>query len=1032
MNPEPPDLAFAIGITRYHDAELADLDHGVREIKEVGAALGALGFDLDREPLTGVVRVPEVERYLRAANRPARRVVVYWTGHGISDERGRWLLTSDSPIQAPDDTNAISPERMAALLGGLSETQQILLILDCCGAGSTALDIAKAVAVTEPPPIREHRVPPVISLISATYSVDEAQEEAFSRALAQALTKGPPSGTWPIQKAMVTPQEVAEAASAWLIADEGTDRQRANCAGVHSGSDFFRNLRHDPAARDVVVRSAALIRRGDAIDAITGWRTASPHGLFLLTGSMGSGKSSVLTQLAADDYARLSAGPPSTVALSLTGADVQSFTRDLAPRLGLDTHPAHKYLPEQVVTEYASTRRRVTLLIDSADEARADHREVIVHRLLAPLSRLPGVHVVVADRGGARPDQASDEFTLLKAEAGAWYDLDTDPNAERDIARHVRRVLRTTALSPYADDAQITGLAEEIAGRCDGNFYLADLVADTLARSPRVVRPDSQELRELLRSGIAGAIRREIVHVGGDPERILDILTPLAWAMGDGVPIHPVWTAMANALSPLGSPPVGQEEIATVLAQAGSHVIVQRRGAESVHRLVHQAFADFLQARSPFGSAEVHLRICNALRPAHGEWPAADPYVGRHLIRHAEAGGRLVALFDDVDFMAYTDPAATMAAAVRIPVRSRSPAVELYLQTGARLHDLSPAMRAFLLRSVNGSLSDHPVRDDAIFSGQVPCRTRWTTVNKAGRHRLIRAGDGLLRNPVTLRMGLRQRVAVASDLYWIEVWDPEFEVPVQRTRVLDTGRDTLQLLASVPREHEDLLVVAYDSRVLEGRIASRNAVLWRQEGNTDIFDMAVLPSRLGPLIATLDGRATVLRRPTDGAIVHVLSLPDGAIGSVAGFTVNGRNVICALASGSLEFFDADTFQGLGRVSVEQRWTRAVATTLGSDPVLIGTRADGRLEKRSAVDGRLLSASQHIFDDTEPSLCMVGTWALAIGDKRVVHLREVENMLQLGVLTGHAADVIGLTSVTTPNGITHVVSSAGDGSLRMWG
>jgi hypothetical protein len=1030
-----PDVFFAIGITGYRDPALPDLPDGADEIDMVAGALRDLNFAVDQERLIGPsVSRADVEAYCARINRPATRAVLYWTGHGLAGPQGAWLCTSDTVEAAVDETTAISPASLARLLTGLSEIREVLLILDCCGSGVTGAKIAEAMAFAPAADPVPGRIPPVFSVISATYGEGAAFPLDFAQAVVKALRNGSPSMPWPAQQQSISPQDLADAASSWLVLDAGSDDQRARSIGIRGGSGFFVNPGYDPAARDVLTRNEVLIRRQRPLDTIAAWRAAADRGLFLVTGSMGTGKSALVTQLVAERYAARSAGPL-LFALSLTGQDVQSVGTALAPRLGIDAPAAAGTTPESLVAGFAQQGRGAVIIMDAIDEALAEHRLPIVNRLLLPLSELPGVHVVVTARAGARSDPASDELTPLRTAASGRYDLDADPDAARDIARHVRRILVSTPHSPYTDADAAVALADRLAALSHGVFYLADLVAGDLARQAEAIEAGDPALDGRVRSGLAGAIQREIGRRSGDTERVMQVLAPLAWAAGDGVPVAAVWPAMATALLPDGVPPVTEEEIAGVLALAGTHVRWIERGGTRLHQVGHQAFADFLRERWTRSADEAHLLIARALRPGPGDWPRAAEYVREHLVDHAERGLMLSDLFrGDADFMAYTAPRRTLAAASRLTPWSQRHYSGIYLRAAARLIDVPPRIRVFLLRMLAAGRSAGP----PVFSVTAPCETRWSTSGFAAGHHLVRSGPDSLGQFTMIRVGGQPRAVVAGESYnrepvttaesGLEVWDPRFEVPMQVLMPRDGG---IHSIGAVPyNAADDVLIVAYVNQMIEARLPSVDRILWRRPGEM-VLNINAVWSRGMWLAAATSLGMVALYRTTDGERVHVLR--DEGIVTLIGFVIDGHSMLCLVAYNSLKFFSADTFQALGEVPLETQWMGATLAIGKLGQLIVGLRSDGLVEARDCANGRVVSISQEATGGSGETIRQIGSdGPLVTSDGGDVEMWSMPPIRRFLKLPGNPGTVTGIGGFTDANDAARAVTAGDDGSIRVWG
>ncbi|MHA5051352.1 hypothetical protein [Streptomyces sp. SD15] len=1034
-----PDLAFAIGITEYDRPDVADLPSGAKEIRRVFDALASGGFVVDPEPLIGRADRDATLAHLAKVDKPARRLLVYWSGHGVSDDTGSWLFTSETDPDDPGGTGALDSRTVATVLGALYQASQVVMLLDCCGSGDAALDIATAITLSPPPDLPAHHTPPAVSLISATYGGDEARPMFFANAIADALTSGPPSMLWPAQKSEISPQELAEAASAWLRTNLVSRSQRARGVGVSSGTGFFANPAYDPNTRDVLIGSDLSIRRGTVLDDVRSWHRSASRGLFLLTGSMGTGKSTVVNQLVeehADDVA--------WTKIALTKMDLRSVTAELALRLQLNG--AGELLPETLIETYSGTGQRGNLAFDSLDEAEPESGLEIVRRLLLPLAALPGVHVLVSHRAVTGQTGRPDGVAELQAAATGHSDLDADPTAEREIRRLATRILEATPHSPYRRDADLARrIAAVIAARSGGIFYLAAYVAHRLARESSIYEPDDEELAEMLTAGIGGAISRDFRERGVDADRLLDVLTPLTWAAGTGVPVHDVWPAMVNALRPHGSPALTKGDIRNLLGEIGEFVTGVPSGPDAapgdhVYRLRHLAIAEYLRARAGRTDEEAHQLIAAALKPAIGEWPAAPPYVLDHLVEHADRGGTLLDLFADPDFMVFSEPRRTLAAVTRAERSNRrSPTLDLYLRAAARLADNPIDMRVFLLQSLRreGRRTDAP--EGRRFSVSAPCRTRWTTASSPSSHRLIRIGPERLDGFTAIRTASGSRLVTASKTprtggstaeSGIEVWDPSFTAPLQVLRGR-AGKEITAMAAAPYQQEDEMLVVAYGRRnnLLEARLIGGDRVLWTRH-DVEAYELSCVWAGGSWAVAATDLSHVRLFRASDG---HPLGAIGGAGGypkSVIGFHTRGINVICVVTDWELTFWDAAGLRHLGLVRLGRPWSVATVVHHDQAPMIVGGRDDGRLELRDAATGLSIAVAADDLGDIADRMIGLGS-SVAVAAGAEVSWWRTQPIERAFRYNGHAARVAGLGVVRDETGHEYIASAAEDGSVRVW-
>jgi hypothetical protein len=139
--------AIVIGVGLYDDLRLPTLPSPPTDIAALASALTApSGCALPAHHVTVLgghdrrITATDIVATLRAAVEAASdadTLLVYYGGHGLTDDREFYLCTSDTSLDDLPRT-ALSGTAMAAILGGAS-ARGIIVILDCCrGAGFAA------------------------------------------------------------------------------------------------------------------------------------------------------------------------------------------------------------------------------------------------------------------------------------------------------------------------------------------------------------------------------------------------------------------------------------------------------------------------------------------------------------------------------------------------------------------------------------------------------------------------------------------------------------------------------------------------------------------------------------------------------------------------------------------------------------------------------------------------------------------------------------------------------------------------------
>lgn len=1001
------DLLLSVGVGAY-DADLPPLPHVSEEVRIVREAFADAGF-VAEEPLAGRCTAGDVEAYLRRGA-SSRRLVVYWTGHGVmSGDRG-WLVTSES---TPDDRRpGLGAEQLAEILSGLEGPAQILVILDCCGSGTVARQIAEAVATGRRLRPNSGRAAAGIALVSTSYGDDPAVPMRFAEALAKALRLGPPGVPWPAQQETVPPQALADAADRWLAREPGM--QRVLATGIDAGTPFVPNPRHDAAGRDVVVDGALAVRRDSILDVLHAWIASTDQGLLQLTGAMGSGKSSLLAVLAHELTG--AGGDVALVDLGRTGS-VEAVAAELADRLRLPPAP-ERASPERLVEAARLLARPAAVLLDALDEADPADAAGLLTRLVLPLARVTAVRLVIAVRGW----QTGGDLTPLRSATAVDVDLDADDRAAADIGRLVETLLRSGRGSPYEREPELArAVARQVAERSRGSFLLAETAGRALARGADIVAPDEPALEALLSRRLDGAITSDLARLGtGRASAARAALAALSWAHGAGMP-RDAWAAVAAALDP-GEP--GAAGFDRVVADAGAYVTTSHVDGEQLHRLRHRGFVEFFRAATPYDPVEVARRVCAALAPAPGRWQEAGAYVRRHLAEHAEEGNLLEDVLD-AEALPYVDPRTTLPVVDRAVVADVS-LLGLYREAGALLLDAPPGIRRFVLASAEQGRRQG-IRP-SLAAGPTQCRLLWRTGASTDPGRLLCAGlDGPESLAVVLGNGRWLVAAGARDgVMLIDPTTSGTPAPLRSVR----GKEVAALAVAPVDGRAPVLAVAYRNQVLEAWDVDARRPLWTVDTGV-VIGLSIVRSNGRFALATTGRGPVTLHAPATGRVLGTVPVGDNPHLAV-GFTANGRDVLCtSTGTGELEFWHADRPQSLGTVEPDEPWA-AAAVPAASPPVLAGVRIDGRLELRRPVDGRLLGLSRRAMDDPAEWVVPFGSSVVtADGSAAVRWTVGLPPDVEL-VFRGHSDDV---TAAARLPGDEHrpvrLVTTSRDGCVRLW-
>ncbi|MEU9168151.1 caspase family protein [Streptomyces sp. NPDC048420] len=690
-------ISTAVTDVRAHpEAERPELADDLRRIDDLlmgdlglGYVRGAdLGLNPTREALVTALRAfataPE--------RRPDDHVVLYLAAHGVTAENnGRhYLLLHDSDARDLRGT-ALPTEDLVSYLWEDTAVERLLVLLDACYA-EEGTDKALRRALEDRrfrEPVTEHGSTGLV-LVASSRRKEETYTGALSSAFDRAVRRWATAGHAP---AHISLDQVMAA----IAADaEVPPAQRPVWSLTHATGDipaFLPNPRYVPDAaglkldeidrivgvgarerdaREQDMRGFFLPRargtdvsheevwdftgRHVALGDVTTWLDPrrTDERLCVVTGDPGSGKSSLLGMVAVlTDPDRGPAVPREGLPALLPRSgdiDVRVNASHLSNRQLLDALSAAAGCAADslgALTTHLQTRARpLVVLVDSLDEALAPHEAVdeILAPLTDPARRLP-LRLLV----GARPHIAA----RLRADAPR-IDLDSERHSDPDAVRaYVRKLLCAPAsVLRTAEPDLVDDIAEAVAEAADRSFLVARITARTLAREPHPPDPHDLRWREKLPRLPGQAMERDLVQrLGPLAARARELLLPLAYAQGAGLPWAGVWSRLAAALT---GRDYGDEDVVWLRQAAGSYVVESVEAGGSVYRVYHRALIEYL--REGRDSGAVQRTITEVLRGIE------HPYVRRYLALHASEGAVLDPLVQDAGFVLGAEPGRLLAA----------------------------------------------------------------------------------------------------------------------------------------------------------------------------------------------------------------------------------------------------------------------------------------------------------------------------------------------------------------------------------
>ncbi|GAA3037470.1 caspase family protein [Streptomyces glomeratus] len=1081
--------------TRHYpdDPHLMELPGVDEDVERVAALFEGFGYTRILPHLSSAPRsqqlLGELEDWLGHPERCDRDVlVVYYAGHGMRPPRrhDHYLMCGGSRVERPQGT-AIRSSDLAGIVTA-SPVGHALLILDTCHAGAGTAEMgAAALDLTA---LRGDDSEGLWLLASA-----RAREEAVDHAFVSALEEAVRHSRAGMRQPHLDFLDITNRIDAYLHEHHPHQSARCHAAEVRTPPPFFPNPDHrpdlspslvdvqtarewtahfDPRSRGVEYASEKgdfFTGRHQALATLAGWLREPQHDgrARVVTGSPGSGKSALLGRLLTlsdpDATARSATPeymvPPAgcvTTAVHARGTNLESLTSRLAAAVDIDADTPH-----QLLAELADRTTPHTVLIDALDEAGTGVSGTeplrIARELLRPLTTLPRLRLIVGTRREALPALGS---------AVEVIDLDTEGySRQADVEEYAYGILRTSGLSGRGHTADaLRTIAAAVAARAGQSFLVARMTVRAVAHGDLTVDLTDPDWRKRLPTEAGQAFDAYLARYGTDEAKVRRLLTPLAYAEGDGLPWDSLWASLATALSGV---PCSDDDIEWLFRYAGAYVVEVPSGDErSVFRLYHEALAEHL--RNPRRDTENQRRLTETLlgavphhRGGERDWARAHPYVLRHLAGHAAAAGELARVLEDSFFLTHAEPDALLSAMDG----SADPAVRrtrAMYRASAHLHKAFSGEQRAQLLAIDASRFGEEGHRRALRRGQ-GWSPRWAT--KAQTSNALRATldsysgsfsvmdcltvEGV---PLLVTSGPAQAVwlwdlrteslhsswdghrADLSALCCAEVDGDPIVVTADmegELRVWDIAEGTIRLRFSVPQPAGK----RKRRRSGGGRVITTSA---EDKADPD-YVVSLAPTVLDgvPAVAGygFNGTAWLWNLRTGDLIRQVDTAPSTLrVDSMIGCTELGGTAHAIVTSGDRPALAWNLLTGdLSRIhdrdtaDVEVNWT---GTVNGQLTGFLGERQDGLLHWDPAT-GKVRS----LFPAHSSWVTAVAVVPRRTGDVVVVghadgmiHLCDARSGSLLGRLSGHDQWVHAL-STTVVEGSPVIVSSSSDGTLRLW-
>ena len=298
------------------------------------------------------------------------------------------------------------------------------------------------------------------------------------------------------------------------------------------------------------------------------WLVADPHpadNLRVVTGGPGSGKSGVLARLVtASEPGFRRRHPPASddplhelpegavdAAVYARGLDSTQILQALAEGVDFDATDV-----DELVAALAAHGRPVTFVVDGLDESTDPRRAAAVLRRAAGDTGDLGVRLLVGTRSGPQTKLLQ---ALGAGAARTAIDLDDTTYLEMaDLVEYVRRRLLLDGVTPdrlpvrdtaYRGRGDLAArVAERVADRAYPSFLIAALTAVGLVHSGTIVNVD-EDRWDQFPTTVADAMDDYLDRFDQNRDRVEDLLRPLAYTYGEGLPPDELWAGLAAWLA---------------------------------------------------------------------------------------------------------------------------------------------------------------------------------------------------------------------------------------------------------------------------------------------------------------------------------------------------------------------------------------------------------------------------------------------------------------------------------------------------
>ncbi|WP_037307003.1 BTAD domain-containing putative transcriptional regulator [Amycolatopsis orientalis] len=1008
--------------------------HVDKAIREAGGDPKSLEYDSRDRTYTLNVAPSEVdyhqfgELYAEARQRQIPelfdRAAALWKGEPLADVEGSWAGNRRLDLQ--NEFRRFQHERFQALIkAGQADRvfREIVELVEHAPEDAFLTDGALALAELD----RRAEIPPWIERFTRLCNqIKEAPPHPEAVAEARRLSssvRGLGGSDGEFSQALMPYRHARTAPEDAPAADKST-------SAWHLDPAFRRHW--EPRSRGVERASHGgwyFTGRSSALRELVGSLSISAYPaspvVTVVTGSPGSGKSAVLARLVVTTYEHYRAQIPASVldqaqpgtvaAVGQVAAAVHAAgktTAQVAAQIGTFLGLPDIGDQDDLIDALHDHTWPGAVVLDALDEA--VHPRELARELLAPLIRNgqgTGLRMIIGTRRELRAHlrTAQQEIDLDKAE----YFSATDVSDY--IAAYLLADSDPTFTTPYRGRPELaTTIAQEAAAKAGKSFLIAQLVALDLVQRPTVVGADtvafpstvSDAMERYLASAGEAMHRRGILSF--TPEActswVRDLLRPLAFSHGDGLPNDDVWAELATRL---GVGTYSAQDVRKLRDDTPAAALLRAVEAAGLTSwsLFHEALAEYLRhdaIRLVGNESDIHrsfvdilLSNVDSMPTGQRDWSTSDSYTRTNLAEHATRARRLDELVVDPGFLLATDRDRILPLLTEVATEKALAAAHVYELAGREASDGTAVDSATML-TLTARLHGVDWLADAVRELQaVKWDVPWTQWLPPGRHRRL-PDHSSATTAVTMGAfaGITVVVTGAAD-GTIRLWE------------LGTSE-----MVGDP---------------LVGHTKSVTSLVCGQ-----LDDRAVVIS------ASLDGSVRIWDAMTGQQIGDPLTEHTGPVHAVALGVINGQQVaVSGGADGDLRVWDITAGAPLGEPLPGHAGgvNAVIFTELNSRAVAISGGADGAVRLWDLCDRTALGEPLEDHTGTVNAVAVarhLGDVVVISGatDHKIRLWRLGSAQVKAEVLTGHDG-WINAFAVTTLDSVPVVVSVSNDRTVRVW-